>query len=802
MSSFNDSLSKESKYFLNLPYHLAQANQIDDLFSLLTEFIFLEHKISTLSLQQLVEDYIFANQLGLGISEDNRKILQFIQQILQQSSHVISKDKTQFSEQLFGRIIHQDIHPIKELLEQAKFNKQNSWLRPIKPSLVSSKEALIRVLEGHTQMIIDCSLSDDGKKGISASRDRTLRIWNLEIGSCVHILIGHDGDIKSCSLSGDGKVALSASDDTTLRLWDAETGKCLSILTGHTDTVTSCSLSADGKIALSASDDCSARIWNVETGKCLLVFDQHIDRITCCDLSSDGKSALSGSYDQTLKLWDTETGECLSSVENNLGTFTRCSLSGDKCLALSISDVMILENTNNNSQEINISSFTGEIKNDSSIINNLDLNELPDDQKEYLDQYLSHILEASGLSVDMLRENCLVRLWDLVKGECICVFEEDIFTTRCKLTEDGKIALSSTISGGKVKLWDTATGKCVSSFSTASTFVSACTINRMGTFAFSASDNIDLRLWNIEQNTNSNEQLSPDLGELIGGCKYNHNGKRAFSISSGGIIQIWDSQTGTCLKKLKISNKIAGILIECSFSSVAESILICTVNDMRRNLYLVDINSGECLLVLNHHISSISDFDFSENGETAVSCSEDKLYLVNIDNRTCTLLDSCLENSGRILFCSLNKNGTIIVSVYDNGILLVRNLKEEFFFEIDTKHIDKIVSCVLSSSGIIAATISKDGVLNVWSIITGELLLALTIESDLYHCVISDDNKMVLYSQSRETLQIIRISNGELIGKFIFDSWISGLAFSPDSKQVMVGDYAGRIHFLELEPVV
>jgi WD40 repeat protein len=802
MSNLNDSLSKESKYFLNLPYHLAQANQTDDLLHLLTEFIFLEYKISTLSLQQLVEDYIFANNLGLNISEDDHKILQLIRQILQQSSHVIAKDKTQLPEQLFGRLVYQNSHLIRKLLDQAKASKQNSWLRPLEPSLISSKGALIRVLEGHTQMIIDCSLSDDGKMGVSVSRDRTLRVWNLEKGACTNILVGHHGEIKSCSLSGDGKIVLSASDDTTLRLWDTETGDCLFILIGHTDRVTSCSLSSDGKVALSTSDDSTARVWNVKTGECLLIFDEHTDRVTCCDLSSDGKKALSGSYDQTLKLWDTETGECLSSVENKLGAFIYCSLSGDKHLALSISDVMILENNPENTQSFNAYTFPGEVNNDSSIIKDIDLNELPDDQQEYLNQYLLHIIEESGLSVDMLKENHLVKLWDLDKAECIYVFEEDNFTTRCKLTEDGKVALSSTMGGGKIKFWDTKTGECLSNLSTASTFVSACTINRQGTFAFSASDNLDLRLWDVEINVKSNEQFPADLGELIGGCKYNHDGTKAFSISTGGIIQIWEIQTRICIKEFKISSEIGGILITCSFSSLLESILISTVNDMNRNLYLIDINSGECLLFLDYHTSAISDFAISEDGQIAISCSEDSFYFANIEEKKYMLLDGYTENLGKILSCDLNRNGSIIISAYSKAILVIRNLIEDSFLEIDTKHSDEILKCIISPDGVIAASTSKDGFLKIWNTITGKCLCNLAVQSDLRQFDISNNNEFVLYSKDRNTLQVTRISDSKLIGKFIFDSWISEIAFSPDSTQIMVGDYSGCIHFLQLESVV
>ena len=51
----------------------------------------------------------------------------------------------------------------------------------------------------------------------------------------------------------DGRRALSGSDDRTLRLWDLETGAELRRFEGHEDWVTSVTVLADGRRALSGS---------------------------------------------------------------------------------------------------------------------------------------------------------------------------------------------------------------------------------------------------------------------------------------------------------------------------------------------------------------------------------------------------------------------------------------------------------------------------------------------------------------------------------------------------------------------
>ena len=64
----------------------------------------------------------------------------------------------------------------------------------------------------------------------------------------------------------DGRRALSGSDDRTLRLWDLETGAELRRFEGHTRWITSVTVLADGRRALSGAYDLTLRLWDLETG--------------------------------------------------------------------------------------------------------------------------------------------------------------------------------------------------------------------------------------------------------------------------------------------------------------------------------------------------------------------------------------------------------------------------------------------------------------------------------------------------------------------------------------------------------
>jgi WD40 repeat protein len=81
--------------------------------------------------------------------------------------------------------------------------------------------------------------------------------------------LGHIGGVRSVGLSGDGRRAVSGSADKTVRMWDVDTGHCLRTLEGHKHPVLSVGLSGDGRRAISGSEDKTVRVWDVETGLCL-----------------------------------------------------------------------------------------------------------------------------------------------------------------------------------------------------------------------------------------------------------------------------------------------------------------------------------------------------------------------------------------------------------------------------------------------------------------------------------------------------------------------------------------------------
>jgi WD40 repeat protein len=79
-------------------------------------------------------------------------------------------------------------------------------------------------------------------------------------------LVGHAGDVNYFVFSPDGKRIVTASDDKTARVWDTKSGRMVATLKWHSNVITYVAFSLDCKFVLTTSSDNTARVWDSETG--------------------------------------------------------------------------------------------------------------------------------------------------------------------------------------------------------------------------------------------------------------------------------------------------------------------------------------------------------------------------------------------------------------------------------------------------------------------------------------------------------------------------------------------------------
>jgi hypothetical protein len=120
---------------------------------------------------------------------------------------------------------------------------------------------LLATLQGHQGSVTNAQFSPDGKRIVTASEDKTARLWETKNGGLLATLQGHQGSVTNAQFSPDGKRIVTASEDKTARLWGTDSGWFLTNLQGHGGSVTNAQFSPDGKGIVTASKDKTARVW-------------------------------------------------------------------------------------------------------------------------------------------------------------------------------------------------------------------------------------------------------------------------------------------------------------------------------------------------------------------------------------------------------------------------------------------------------------------------------------------------------------------------------------------------------------
>ena len=120
---------------------------------------------------------------------------------------------------------------------------------------------LIRSLEGHTASINRLAWSPDAKKIASAASDRSVRVWNIATGKCMHTLNSGGSELAySVAWSPDGLSLATGTEESSLTSWDARSGEQVRSLDGHSGGYVTEAWSPNGERLVSGSFDCTANL--------------------------------------------------------------------------------------------------------------------------------------------------------------------------------------------------------------------------------------------------------------------------------------------------------------------------------------------------------------------------------------------------------------------------------------------------------------------------------------------------------------------------------------------------------------
>jgi WD40 repeat protein/serine/threonine protein kinase len=494
-----------------------------------------------------------------------------------------------------------------------------------------------QTIRGHAEWVLIVAFSPDGKKIVSGSWDKTLKLWDASNGIEILSLKGHKGAVDCVAFSPDGKEIVSGSDDGTLKVWDASSGQETLTLEGHKAQVSSVAFSADGKKIVSGSWDGMLKVWDASSGQVIKTLKGHDGWVTSVAFSPDGKKIVSACTDKTLKVWDASSGQETLTLERHTRSVQSVAFSpdGKKIVSGSADKTLKLWDASNNQEILTLKGHTEEV--------------------------ISVAFSPDGKEIVSGGDDGTLRVWDASSGQETSTLKGHAYAvTSVAYSPDGKRIVSGSADktlklwnaskapdaltlkgytgivhsvafspdGNKVvigswpgtKVWDASSGQEILALKVEPHQVISVAFSQDGKKIVSGSMDQTLKVWDASSGIKTLSLKGHT--DTVESVAFSPDGRMIVSGSRDGTLKVWDASNGQEILTLKgHTDRVESV----AFSTDGKKIFSGSWDG---TLKVWDASSGQEILSLKRRNDWAGSLAFGPDGKKIVSGSRDKTLKV------------------------------------------------------------------------------------------------------------------------------------------------------------------------------
>ncbi|KAF9412595.1 snoRNA-binding rRNA-processing protein [Podila epigama] len=175
--------------------------------------------------------------------------------------------------------------------------------------------AILRTFRDHRHPVHVTKFSTDKTQIMSASDDKTVRIWDMPSETPLTIFTGHEDYIRTGMVSHDNPhLILSGSYDQTVKLWDMRTQGCVMTM-DHGAPVECVNMFPDGGVVVSAGGP-TIKVFDILAGgRPMHSLSNHQKTVTSMCFDSSYSRLLTGSLDHHVKIYNVQDYSVVHSVK-------------------------------------------------------------------------------------------------------------------------------------------------------------------------------------------------------------------------------------------------------------------------------------------------------------------------------------------------------------------------------------------------------------------------------------------------------------------------------------------------------
>lgn len=854
------SLSAEDRehVVLDSPRLLKKAGDITKLVKNLTNFDFVNAKCRLTGVQLLISDFAYLESLPASESDELiqswLKDLDELKEVLRQLANILIEDPkrgddpyAELAGQLSARINTSNSPLLEELCKQAidsQEEERKTWLCARKPFLQATDTSPFKTFTGHTSYIRCLTTSADGKLVIAGDINEKIKVWNFDTSQCLATLVGHESDITDLIISPKGSL-VSASIDGSICVWSIKDGSLEQKLRAPDATPTrtfhgepprtsvyGLAFDPDGYL-LATYNDYTIRRWNIATGEYV---DAPFNRLrtgstVCCSASG---MMLVSSEDHVFQL-DLHSTRSIISSEQISGVHSIALATNEQFYVCNAGrDLMLIDTRISDSSEFEESERRF-FKGHTAVVNSVTLSsdmktivsgsnrgevfvwDAETGKLKFAFDGHSQPVYAVTISPDgryaiSAGMDALIKVWRLDRiPQQIAPFNPLVrkpSINTLATTPDGRYVVAGG-DEGMLQMWDIPKMKLIYAFESNESHVNCLAITSDSRYLFSGSDDFKILCWDLK-----NRESVHRFGRCVNAVQslVMTHGDRLLSASYAG--EGLSSPTGSAWPHSTVRWWDVERFKQPIEDKADENI------DYRSNIDSVDENRGlvaKLVRLICKLISRIRHRFFRKatrprsqlkhafyNGEKLVSFTEYISHQIGSPERIAVSLNgewlavSSFEIGGEDPKVVLLAKNRLNVLTYGSFNFVLR---APCVFTTDSRYLitgssggDELRVIDLSSGSEVESLISSDQKGERW-----QSEPRAVDARDVQNLAISPNGQFIAAASFHKYIRLWHWPSRKLVATYTAEASMLCCDFTVDSKQLIVGDRSGNLHFLHIK---